>query len=96
MRTFFRLLLLLGALSTSGVLQVASAMGDDACCPEEGRSVPDCPPGASCACCPARTSLPLVAVDVRPCESEGRPLAAIAHEPVVPADHSDIFRPPRA
>jgi len=96
MRTAFRLLLVLAALSTSGVVQVVSAMGDDACCPEEGTSVPDCPPGAVCACCPARSSLPLVTVDVRPCEVEGRPIASIAHEPVVPADQSDIFHPPRA
>jgi hypothetical protein len=93
----FRLLAVVLALSTSGAIPSASAAADDPCCSDEGAPVPDCPPGASCACCPVRPSLPLAAAaDVRPRDVAEWTLSLSAPEPVVPASRSDIFHPPRA
>jgi hypothetical protein len=99
MRTVFRLLAVVVALSTSGVVpRPSGGAADDPCCGDEPASVPDCPPGASCACCPVRPSLPLAnaAAGVQPRDVLGRTLAASAPEPVLPAPESDIFHPPRA
>jgi hypothetical protein len=58
MTSLFRMVLVVTALLTSGALQVAAAMGDDACCAGEAKekdaSCPDCPPGLACACCATR------------------------------------------
>jgi hypothetical protein len=98
MRRVFRLLAVVLALSTSGVMpEVSEAVADEPCCPDEGAPVSDCPPGASCACCPVRPSLPLAAgADVRPRDVAEWTLSLSAPEPVVPASRSDIFHPPRA
>lgn len=95
MRTVFRLLAVVLALSTSGAIPRASAAADD-CCSDEGAPA-DCPPGASCACCPVRPPLPLAApADLRPRDVAEWTLSLSAPEPVVPASRSDIFHPPRA
>jgi hypothetical protein len=96
MRALFRLLLVVLALLTSGVPQALADIAADPCCADESSSVPDCPPGTSCACCPARPSLPVVAAFIRPMTSPGQPVALGASEPVVSARQSDIFHPPRA
>lgn len=96
MRALFRLLLVVLALFTSGAPQALADIAADPCCADESSSLPDCPPGTSCACCPVRSTLPLVAAEIRPMTAAGQAVALGAVEPVVSAWQSDIFRPPRA
>lgn len=96
MRVLLRLGIVLVALSTSGAAQALAGGADDACCTEERESVPDCPPGGACACCPARSSLPLVPTLLRPLDAAGHAVAVSAPAPVVAAFRADIFHPPRA
>lgn len=103
MTAFLRILLLATALLSGGVLQVAAAMGVDACCAGEAEeaqendaSCPDCPPGLACACCPTRGAVRSARLELVP---EGRPgvLVALATaEPSLGASVTDIFHPPRA
>lgn len=95
MRAAFRLLLVVVALSTSGAGQRVANITGDPCCADESPSAPDCPPGASCACCPARSSVPQAAAEIRPIEATGYAVAPSAREPVISASQSDIFHPPR-
>lgn len=100
MRTLLRLGVVLVVLSTSGATQVLASGGAaaEACCPGERESepAPDCPPGSACACCPARSSIPLVATALRPLAPAGRAVAASAPAPVGAGFRADIFHPPRA
>jgi hypothetical protein len=97
-----RALLVATALLSSGALQVAATMGEDACCAgdarEEGQdaSCPDCPPGLACGCCPLRGAVEAAAVEVAPAPSRGVAIAVVATEPSLGMSATDIFHPPRA
>lgn len=100
MASLLRILLVFAALLSGGVLQVASAMGDDdACCAgetnDEGAPCTNCPPGLACACCPLRGAVENAPV-VTPPESSGVAVTATCVEPVVGPPVTDIFHPPRA
>jgi hypothetical protein len=94
-----RILLVAAALLSSGALQVAAAIGDDACCAQEAQeehpSCPDCPPGVACACCPMRAAVQ-AAPELKPRTPAGVALAVVAAEPAGAAPATDIFHPPRA
>jgi hypothetical protein len=100
MASFLRVLLVATALLSSGVLQVAAAMGDDACCAEEAgggdASGPDCSPGVACACCPTRGAIEVHPVVAAPAPPIGAAPLAHAPEPSLGASVTDIFHPPRA
>jgi hypothetical protein len=100
MISLFRMLLVATALLSSGALQVAAAMGDDACCAgeteEKDASCPACPPGLACACCPIRGAVHAAVLDVAPAPSPGVAIAAVTAEPSLGASVTDIFHPPRA
>lgn len=100
MTSLFRMLLVATALLSSGALQVAAAMGDDACCAgeteEKDASCPDCPPGLACACCPVRGAVPAAVLEVAPATSPGVAIAVATAEPNLGAPATDIFHPPRA
>src|SRR5512139_1937720 len=100
MTSLFRMLLVATALLNSGALQVAAAMGDDACCAgeteEKDASCPDCPPGLACACCPVRGAVQASTLLVAPASSPGVSIAVAASEPSLGASATDIFHPPRA
>ncbi len=99
MTSYLRILLVAAALLSSGALEVASAIGESACCEGEtsGEHGPctDCPPGLACACCPIRAAIESVPVVAPPAPS-GVALAVTASEPVVGPPVTDIFHPPRA
>lgn len=99
MARLLRILLAVIAVLSSGVLQVASAMGEDACCSGEPTDqhgpCTDCPPGLACGCCPIRAA----AVDapiVTPPASSGVAVTITCAEPPVGPAVTDIFQPPRA
>lgn len=100
MTSLLRMLLVVTALLSSGVLQVAAAMGDDACCAGEtegkGASCPECPPGLACACCPSRGAVEVAALVVAPAAPAGIAIVAAATEPSLGSAVTDIFHPPRA
>ena len=100
MTSLFRMLLVATALLNSGALQVAAAMGDDACCAgeteEKDASCPDCPPGLVCACCPVRGAVQAATFVVAPASSPGVSIPVAASEPHLGASVTDIFHPPRA
>ena len=100
MTSLFRMLLVATALLNSGALQVATAMGDGACCAgeaeEKDASCPDCPPGLVCACCPVRGAVQAETFVVAPAFSPGVSIAVVASEPSLGASVTDIFHPPRA
>ena len=100
MTSLFRMLLVATSLLSSGALQVASAMGDDACCAgeteEKDASCPDCPPGLVCACCPIRGTVQAATFVVAPASSPGASIALAPSEPSLGASVTDIFHPPRA
>lgn len=97
MPSFIRMLLVATALLTSGVLQVAAAKGEDACCThDEGGSSRDCPPGLACSCCPARGAIHVVAPEVAPAATPGLAVPVSVLEPTLVASAADIFHPPRA
>lgn len=102
MAAFFRMLLVLTALASSGAVQVAASLGDDLCCAgergteEEDAPCPDCPPGLACACCPIRGAVQAEAPEVAPAASAGVAIAVAAVEPSLGASVTDIFHPPRA
>jgi len=97
MPSFFRLLLVATALLSSGVLQVAATVGEDACCAEDERSpCPDCPPGVACACCPFQGAVPVAAPEPAPPASPGAVVAIASAGPSPRAPGTDIFHPPRA
>lgn len=92
-----RMLLVAAALLSSGVLQVAAAVGEDACCAEErGVAGPDCSPGVACACCPFRGAVQVAAPGVAPVSSPGVAVSIAACEPGPRPSATDIFHPPRA
>lgn len=100
MTSVLRTLLLATALLSSGVLQVAAATGDDACCAgeagEQDASCPGCPPGLACACYPVRGAVQATAHEVAPPASTGLALAVATAEPCLGPPVTDIFHPPRA
>lgn len=100
MASLLRMVLVATALLSSGVLQVAAAMGDDVCCAGEMEGedapCPDCPPGLACSCCPIRGALEATPLVVAPAETAGRMLVTAATEPSLGASATDIFHPPRA
>jgi hypothetical protein len=98
MTSFLRTLLVLTALLTSGVAQVAAAMGDDACCAEEKDApCPDCPPGLACSCCcPVRGAVQAEAPEIVPATTRGLAVSVSVTEPTLVASATDIFHPPRA
>jgi hypothetical protein len=103
MASFLRILLVATALLSGGVLQVAAAFGDDACCAgeqgsKEGKHAPctNCPPGVACACCPIRGTVESAPLVVPPAESSGVAVAVAVSEPIVGPSVTDIFHPPRA
>jgi len=97
MTSFFRMLLVAMALLTSGALQLAAAIGDDACCAaEKGAPCPDCPAGAVCACCPIRGAVQVAMLEFAPATSPGVAIAVASTEPSLGALVTDIFHPPRA
>jgi hypothetical protein len=99
MARLFRILLLATALLSGGALQMAAAMGADACCEETGTGGEEtpCPPGLACACCPIRGAVQFaVAADVAPAPSPGVALAVATAEPTLCGHAADIFHPPRA
>jgi hypothetical protein len=102
MTALARMLLVATALLSSGVLQVATAMGHDPCCAaeqdagERDASCPDCPPGLACSCCPVRGALQAAAPAIRPSALPGVPISVVAFEPSLGAPVTDIFQPPRA
>jgi hypothetical protein len=100
MTSLFRMLLVATALLSSGALQAAAALGDDACCAgeaeEKDASCPDCPPGLACACCPIRGAVQAAVLEVAPATSPGVAIAVATAEPSLGASVTDIFHPPRA
>jgi hypothetical protein len=111
MTSFARMLLVATALLTSGVLQVASAAREDACCAGETQAAgetqdtgetqhdapcPDCPPGVACGCCPIRGAAQVTRAVVVADTSPGVALVVAASEPPSHGLAADIFHPPRA
>jgi hypothetical protein len=97
MAPFFRMLLVAMALLTSGALQLAAAMGDDACCAtEKGAPCPDCPAGVVCACCPIRGAVQVAVLEFAPATLPGVAIAVATTEPSLGAPVTNIFHPPRA
>lgn len=89
--------LVAAALLSSGVLQVAAAVGEDACCAEdEGAPCPDCPLGVACTCCPFRGAVQPATPELALAGSLGGIVAIAAAEPSPRASVADIFHPPRA
>jgi hypothetical protein len=96
-----RALLLAVALLTSGALQVAAAVGEDACCAEEQEQeaplpCSGCPPGVACACCPSTGAVASSGPEVAPASSKGVGVVTAPPAPSALASASDIFHPPRA
>lgn len=100
MTAFLRILLVASALLSSGALQVAAAMAEDACCAgeTEGKDAPcpDCPPGLACGCCPVRGAVQVALAVVAPAASPGVAIAVVKAAPNLDASVTDIFHPPRA
>jgi len=103
MGSLLRMFLVSVALLSGGVAQVATSLGDDACCTDEageqeeqGEPCPDCPPGLACGCCPARGVTRAEAPTVPPASSRGVAVTTAAREPDALAAAGDIFHPPRA
>lgn len=102
MARLLRPLLLATALLTSGLVQLATAAGPDACCADEpaGQDAHDAPcpdcPGLACGCCPARGAVQPLAVDLAPAATRGVSVATAAAEPTPGAMPAGIFIPPRA
>lgn len=97
MKPVLRMLLVAVALLTSSAMQLAVALGDDACCPEEqDEGAPDCPPGLACACCPVRGAVQFATPELAPATSPGVAVVTAAAEPSLGAAASDIFHPLRA
>ncbi len=97
MPTLVRTLLVAAALFSSGVLQVAAAAGEDACCAEE-REAPcaDCPLGTACTSCPFRAAVRVDAPELAPAASPSATVVTASAEPPPRTSVTDIFRPPRA
>lgn len=97
MSSFPRMLLVAAALLASGAPQVLAALGDDACCAEEGDlSGPGCPPGLSCVCCPMRIAPDAGAPSLAPAVAPGVAVSVAVAEPVADATPACVFQPPRA
>jgi hypothetical protein len=94
MRALLRLLVVALVLSESGAAQAWVEAAEGPCCEEEGSPVPDCPPGADCACCPIPSSP--VRAEVRLIVASVEGVRVDAPEPVASAYRSDIFQPPKA
>lgn len=99
MAPLLRMLLVAAALLSGGVLQLASAMGEDGCCAGESsdqdRPCTECPPGLACACCPLRGAVAVAPVVAPPAPS-GRAVSVPCAEPLAGPAVTDIFHPPRA
>jgi len=97
MSSFFRSLLVAASLLSSGVLQVAAAIGEDACCAEERDApCPDCPLGIACTCCPFRGAVQVAAPELAPVATPIATVVTVSAEPSPRASVADIFHPPRA
>jgi len=97
MPSLVRSLLVAAALLSSGVLQVAAALGEDACCAEErNASCPDCPIGNACTCCPFRGAVQVAAPELAPVDSPTATVLTDSAEPSPRTSVTDIFHPPRA
>jgi hypothetical protein len=97
MPSIVRSLLVAAVLLSSGVLQVAAALGEDTCCAEE-RNAPchDCPIGNACTCCPFRGAVQVAAPELAPVASPIATVVTVSAEPSPRASVADIFHPPRA
>jgi hypothetical protein len=94
--SLLRALLVASALLSSGALQVAAAIGEDACCAGEERApCQECPTGIACPCC-ARCVIHAVSPDVAPARSPGVAITVSAAAPILHASVFEIFQPPRA
>ena len=100
MTSFLRTLLIATALLTSGALQTAAAIGDDACCEdageEKGAPCSDCPLGVVCGCCPIRGAVEASSPAIAPETSPGVVVVLAAALPNVHASATDFFHPPRS
>jgi hypothetical protein len=97
MPSLVRSLLVAAALCSSGVLQVAAAIGEDSCCAEErGTSCPDCPLGLVCSCCPFRGAVQVAVSVPAPVASPAATVITASAEPNPRTPVADIFHPPRA
>jgi len=97
MPSIVRSLLVAAALLSSGVLQVAAALGEDACCAEERDApCPDCPLGITCTCCPFRGAVQVGAPELAPVASPAGTVVTASAEPSPRTSVTDIFHPPRA
>lgn len=93
-----RTLLVAFALLTSGVIQVAAAASEEACCADHEAPADDpcCPEGLACACCAVRVTLRAAPALEAPTVSPGAALSVLAAEPVLGPPPAGIFQPPRA
>jgi hypothetical protein len=97
MPSLVRSLLVAAALLSSGVLEVAAGVGEDACCAgERSAPCPECPLGVACACCPVRGAVQVAAPELAPVASATATVVTVSAEPNPRMSVADIFHPPRA
>jgi len=88
MSALFRSLVVAVTLLSSGVLQVAAAVGEDACCAEERNApCPDCPLGIACSSCPFRGAVQVAAPEFAPAAS---PIATVVTASAEPRPRTSV------